>query len=50
MAIGGPKAVLQLKEIIGSMWMLPVGEEAAAGQAVTPDGNAEVLKCLLQYL
>lgn len=30
--------------------MLPVGKEAAAGQAVAPDGNVRVFKCLLQYL
>lgn len=36
MAIGGTKAVLQLKESLESLWMLPVGEEAAAGQAAAP--------------
>lgn len=45
-AIGGTKAVLQLKEIIG----VHVGEEAAAGQAMAPDRNVGVFKCLLQHL
>lgn len=51
MAIGGTKAVLQLKESLESLWMLPVGEEAAAGQAGScQDWSVGVFKCLLQYL